>query len=63
MGGISKIIPIQTWGMFRIGEKQKKKKKGQRKAPGLYPEDTVSYGFITFPCYICSKPTWLDVDA
>lgn len=31
MGGISKIIPIQTWGMFRIGEKQKKKKKGKEK--------------------------------
>lgn len=61
MGGISKIIPIQTWGMFRIGEKQQKKR--QRKAPRLYPEDAVSYGFITFPFCICSKPTWLDVDA
>lgn len=61
MGGISKIIPIQTWGMFRIGKKKRQKK--QRKAPRLYPEDTVSYGFITFPFCISSKPTWLDVDA
>lgn len=30
MGGISKIIPIQTWGMFRIGGK-KSQKKGKEK--------------------------------
>lgn len=30
MGGISKIIPIQTWVMFRIGEKQEKNKKAKK---------------------------------
>lgn len=29
----------------------------------LYSEDTVSYGFITFPLWTYSKPNWSNADA